>query len=38
VGRLGQPEDVFRAAEFLVEKADYITGQNLFVNGGNLMY
>jgi NAD(P)-dependent dehydrogenase (short-subunit alcohol dehydrogenase family) len=37
-GRLGQPEDVFRAAEFLVEKADYITGQNLFVNGGNLMY
>lgn len=36
--RLGTPEDVFKAAEFIVEKADYITGQNLFVNGGNLMY
>ncbi len=36
--RLGTPEDVFKTAEFIVEKADYITGQNLFVNGGNLMY
>ena len=38
MGRLGKPEDVFKAAEFIVENADYITGQNFLVNGGNLMY
>ena len=38
VGRLGKPEDIFKTAEFIVENADYITGQNFFVNGGNLMY
>ena len=37
-GRLGQPEDVYKLAEFLVENADYVTGQNFLVTGGNLMY
>ena len=37
MGRQGKPEDIFKAAEFIVENADYITGQNFFVNGGNLM-
>ena len=37
MGRQGKPEDIFKAAEFIVEDADYITGQNFFVNGGNLM-
>lgn len=35
VGRLGQPEDVARAAAFFLDpKADFITGQTLFVCGG----
>jgi 3-oxoacyl-[acyl-carrier protein] reductase len=36
--RLGTPEDVFKVVHFLINDADYITGQNFFVNGGNFMY
>jgi NAD(P)-dependent dehydrogenase (short-subunit alcohol dehydrogenase family) len=38
VGRLGTTDDIFKAAEFLVENASYITGQNFLVNGGVFMY
>jgi len=35
MGRIGQPEEVAGAAVFLLTKAaSYITGQNLFVDGG----
>ena len=35
VGRMGEPEDVAAAASFLVsDKAGFITGQTLFVDGG----
>ena len=35
VGRLGRPEDVARAAMFFADpKADFVTGQTLFVCGG----
>mgnify|MGYP003985459917 CR=1 FL=1 len=38
LARLGQPEDVARCVSFLVsEKANYITGQVINVNGGMLM-
>lgn len=37
MGRLGTPDDVFRTAEFIITAADYVTGQNFFVNGGNFM-
>jgi 3-oxoacyl-[acyl-carrier protein] reductase len=38
LARLGQPEDVARCVSFLVsEKASYITGQVINVNGGMLM-
>ncbi len=38
LARLGQPEDVARCVSFLVsEKASYITGQVISVNGGMLM-
>ena len=34
-GRLGKPEDIAKAAAFLVsDDADYITGITLFVDGG----
>lgn len=37
-GRLGQPDDIFHAVEFLVsDGAGYITGQVLHVNGGMYM-
>jgi NAD(P)-dependent dehydrogenase (short-subunit alcohol dehydrogenase family) len=37
-GRIGEPEDVARAALFLVSPdADYITGQTLNVDGGNVL-
>ena len=36
--RLGRPEDIANAAIFLASvQADWITGQVLFVNGGNKM-
>ena len=36
--KFGQPEDVARCVYFLVsEKASYITGQVINVNGGMLM-
>lgn len=38
MGRLGEPEDIAKAAAFLVsDDAAYITGQTLHVNGGMLM-
>jgi glucose 1-dehydrogenase len=38
-GRIGEPEDVARAAAWLVsDDADYITGATLFVDGGMLLY
>ncbi|MEK9628914.1 MAG: 3-oxoacyl-[acyl-carrier-protein] reductase [Nitrospinota bacterium] len=38
LARLGQPEDVARCVSFLVsEKASYITGQVININGGMLM-
>lgn len=33
-GRLGTTEDIFRMTSFLINEASYITGQQLFVNGG----
>lgn len=37
--RLGQPEDVAEVINFLLsERAAYITGQTLWVNGGMVMY
>jgi acetoacetyl-CoA reductase len=39
VGRLGTAEDIARAVVFLVsEKADFITGSTLSINGGHHMY
>ena len=38
-GRIGQPEDVGRAAAWLVsDDADYVHGQTLFVDGGMTLY
>lgn len=36
--RLGTPEDIFNTAQFIVDGATYVTGQNFFVNGGDFMY
>jgi acetoacetyl-CoA reductase len=39
VGRLGKPEDIARTVVFLVDdRADFITGATLSVNGGQHMY
>lgn len=39
VGRLGTAEDIARSVVFLVdEKADFITGSTLSINGGHHMY
>lgn len=38
MNRLGTPDDICRMAAFLLRDAEYITGQNFFVNGGNFMY
>jgi 3-oxoacyl-[acyl-carrier protein] reductase len=35
--RLGTPEDVCRAANFIINETTYMTGQNFFINGGNYM-
>ncbi len=37
MGRLGTVDDVFRAVNFLINDAEYMTGQHLFVNGGHFM-
>ncbi len=38
-GRIGEPEDIGRAAMWLCsDAADYITGQTLFVDGGMTLY
>ncbi len=38
-GRIGQPEDIARAAVFLAsDYSDYITGTTLFVDGGMTLY
>jgi len=34
LGRLGTTEDIYRMVRFLVKEAEYLTGQNFFVNGG----
>jgi NAD(P)-dependent dehydrogenase (short-subunit alcohol dehydrogenase family) len=34
VGRVGTPEDVAKACQFLAEGADFVTGQTLVVDGG----
>lgn len=34
MGRFGQPEDIARAVAFLAADGDYITGQQINVNGG----
>lgn len=39
LGRIGQPEDVVGPVLFLAsERAGHITGQTIFVNGGDLMW
>lgn len=38
MARLGTPEDIFQAVLFLLGSASYMTGQNLFVNGGDFMH
>ena len=34
VGRVGKPEDIAAACQFLAEQASFITGQNLVIDGG----
>lgn len=36
-GRLGTPEDIFKAVYFLVNDSSFITGQNIIVDGGYIM-
>lgn len=36
-GKLGEPEDVFKTIEFLVDSSSYITGQNIMIDGGYFM-
>lgn len=39
LGRIGQPEDIAKAAVFLAsDRAGFITGQTLLVNGGGVMW
>ena len=38
MGRMGQPEDIAKGALYLAsDLADFVTGQTLFINGGELM-
>ena len=32
--RIGNPEDIAKAVLFLIKDADYVTGQNINVDGG----
>jgi NAD(P)-dependent dehydrogenase (short-subunit alcohol dehydrogenase family) len=34
VGRVGVPEDVAKACQFIAEDAGFMTGQNLILDGG----
>lgn len=34
VGRVGKPEDIAEACLFLAERADFMTGQNIVIDGG----
>ncbi len=34
VGRVGRPADIAQACEFLAEHADFMTGQNITIDGG----
>jgi NAD(P)-dependent dehydrogenase (short-subunit alcohol dehydrogenase family) len=34
VGRVGIPEDIAKACQFLAESADFMTGQTVVVDGG----
>jgi acetoacetyl-CoA reductase len=34
LGRFGKPHEVARAARYLIEDGDYITGQSIDINGG----
>ena len=34
VGRVGTPEDIARACRFLAEDAEFMTGQNITIDGG----
>jgi NAD(P)-dependent dehydrogenase (short-subunit alcohol dehydrogenase family) len=34
VGRVGVPEDIAQACEYLTERAGFVTGQNIIVDGG----
>jgi NAD(P)-dependent dehydrogenase (short-subunit alcohol dehydrogenase family) len=34
LGRLGRPEEIAKAVAFLAADGDYITGQELNINGG----
>ena len=36
-GRFGKPEEIAKAVIFLVDGGDYITGQQINVNGGAYM-
>ncbi|MEL7564869.1 MAG: 3-oxoacyl-ACP reductase family protein [Dehalobacterium sp.] len=35
--RLGTSDDVCKAANFIINESSYMTGQSLFINGGNYM-
>jgi glucose 1-dehydrogenase len=38
-GRIGEPEDIARAAVWLAsDEADYVTGATLFIDGGMTLY
>ncbi|MBL4833748.1 MAG: SDR family oxidoreductase [Pseudomonas sp.] len=38
-GRIGEPEDVARAALWLVpDESDYVVGTTLFIDGGMMLY
>ena len=34
MGRVGVPEDVAKACQFIAEDAGFMTGQNLILDGG----
>ncbi len=37
LGRLGKPEEIAKAVRYIVEDADYMTGNILDINGGVYM-